>query len=127
MSIVWSIKQFAKLSNVSIKTLHHYDSIGLLKPSIRRLNKYRGYSEENLSKLQKIIALKTFGFKLEQINALLEKDIDLSLHLKAQASFLKKEAKKLNLLSKDLDKIVKENSDNTNIPWTTIIDLFRNS
>jgi len=53
--------------------LHHYDKIGLLKPSMRLSNGYRLYSETDLLKLQQIIALKFFGFELSQIKLLLAK------------------------------------------------------
>ena len=56
----WYIKAFADLTGVSVRTLHHYDKIGLLKPSIRQANGYRLYSEADLLKQQQIIALKFF-------------------------------------------------------------------
>ena len=60
----WYAKQLSDLANVSIRTLHYYDKIDLLKPSIRRPNGYRLYSETDLAKLQQIVALKFFGFEL---------------------------------------------------------------
>lgn len=63
----WYAKELSKLANVTVRTLHYYDKIDLLKPSIRLENKYRLYSESDLAKLQQIIALKFFGFELNQI------------------------------------------------------------
>lgn len=54
----WFVKDLSKLTGVSVQTLHHYDRIGLLKPSLRQSNGYRIYSEKDLLKLQQIIALK---------------------------------------------------------------------
>ena len=51
----WKIKQMSDLTGVSVRTLHHYDKIGLLSPSMRTSNGYRIYSKENLAKLQQII------------------------------------------------------------------------
>jgi DNA-binding transcriptional MerR regulator len=44
----WYVKDLSKLTNVSVQTLHHYDRIGLLKPSLRLANGYRLYSEKDL-------------------------------------------------------------------------------
>ncbi|HAT9096872.1 TPA: MerR family DNA-binding transcriptional regulator, partial [Legionella pneumophila subsp. pneumophila] len=57
----WFVKDLSQLTSVSVQTLHHYDRIGLLKPSLRLANGYRVYSEKDLLKLQQIIALKFFG------------------------------------------------------------------
>ena len=53
----WYIKELSKLTHVSVQTLHYYDKIDLLRPSLRHANGYRIYSEADLLKLQKIIAL----------------------------------------------------------------------
>ena len=63
----WYVKTLSKLTGVSVQTLHHYDRIDLLKPSLRLSNGYRVYSEKDLLQLQQIIALKFFGFELLKI------------------------------------------------------------
>ena len=63
----WKVKEFAELNKVSVRTLHHYDTIGLLKPSIRNDNGYRFYSESDSEKLKKILFLKSCGFSLQDI------------------------------------------------------------
>lgn len=57
-------KRLSKLTGVSVQTLHHYDRIGLLKPSLRLSNGYRIYSKKDLLRLQQIVVLKFFGFEL---------------------------------------------------------------
>ncbi|QQR48730.1 MerR family transcriptional regulator [bacterium] len=47
----WQVKEFSELAKISVRTLHHYDEIGLLKPSLRSSNGYRLYSEQDLLKL----------------------------------------------------------------------------
>ena len=66
----WRIKEISDLTKISVRTLHHYDKIGLLKSSMRESNGYRWYSEGDLAKLQQIIALKFFGFSLGQIKTM---------------------------------------------------------
>jgi DNA-binding transcriptional MerR regulator len=51
----WYVKEFAKLTKLSVRTLHHYDDIGLLKPSLRTPAGYRLYSENDLIKLVKVL------------------------------------------------------------------------
>lgn len=69
----WYVKELSRVAGVSVRALHHYDSIGLLKPSIRKSNGYRVYSSGDLWKLQKIKALKDYGFSLKEMQALFEK------------------------------------------------------
>jgi DNA-binding transcriptional MerR regulator len=69
---------FARLSQLSIPTLHHYDEIGLLKPiSVDSANGYRYYSVSQLPRLNRILALKDLGFSLEQIEQVLEGDLPI--------------------------------------------------
>lgn len=89
----WYAKEFSRLTQVSVRTLHHYDKIGLLKPSLRLSNRYRLYSERDLSKLQQIIALKFFGFELAQIKQLLAHNANMLENLGMQAKFLQKKQK----------------------------------
>ncbi len=63
----YSTGKFAKLANVTERTIRYYDKIGLLKPSFVMENGYRYYTDEDLLKLQRIISLKNLGFSLEEI------------------------------------------------------------
>lgn len=66
------IGDFARLSQVSIATLRHYDDVGLLKPiSVDRFTGYRYYSVTQLPRLNRILALRDLGFSLEQIETVL--------------------------------------------------------
>jgi predicted transcriptional regulator YdeE/DNA-binding transcriptional MerR regulator len=70
------IGDFSKLAHVSIKTLHHYGELGLLKPAhIDRYTGYRYYNLEQLGQLNRILALKELGFSLEQVAGLLHEDL----------------------------------------------------
>lgn len=70
------IGEFSRLSQVTIKTLHHYDELGLIKPAhIDPLTNYRFYSVEQLPRIHRIMALKEMGLSLEQIGIMLEKEL----------------------------------------------------
>ena len=104
-----------------VQTLHHYDRIGLLKPSLRLPNGYRIYSKKDLLQLQQIIALKFFGFELSQIKALLTGNAGGLEHFSVQAQLLEKKAKNLLDASKALKGIIADIKDDKSIPWETII------
>ena len=82
---MYHIKEAAELSGVSVKTLHHYDKIGLLVP-VKSENGYRTYSQEDLERLQVILYYKYLGFSLDQIAELLaEEKSNLLPHLTKQS------------------------------------------
>ena len=81
-------KEAAQLSGVSVKTLHHYDKIGLLVP-LKSENGYRTYSQDDLERLQIILYYKYLGFSLEKIAELLKEErTDLLPHLTRQLDYL---------------------------------------
>jgi DNA-binding transcriptional MerR regulator len=120
----WYVKELSKLTKVSVQTLHHYDHIGLLVPSIRLANGYRLYSEKDLLKLQQIIALKYFGFGLSQIKTLLGSEVDMIDHLSVQSQFLEAKAKTMLEASQTLKNIVSDCRSDKSIPWESIINLI---
>ncbi|MGO4884202.1 MAG: MerR family transcriptional regulator [Bryobacteraceae bacterium] len=69
----YKIREFAQLSGVTVRALHHYDRLGLLCPN-RTYNGYRTYREQDLMRLEQIVALKYVGMPLRRIKTLLERD-----------------------------------------------------
>lgn len=70
------IGEFSRLSQVTVKTLHHYDRLGLLHPAhIDHNNGYRFYTVEQLPRLHRIIALKELGLSLEEISLMLKEEV----------------------------------------------------
>ena len=69
---MFSIGEFARLVTVSVRTLRHYDEIGLLRPArVDPDTGYRGYSADQLGQLNRIVALKELGLSLNQVRLLL--------------------------------------------------------
>ena len=120
----WYIKEFSKLTSVSVRTLHHYDDIGLLKPSIRLPNGYRLYSETDLLTLQQIIALKFFGFELSNIQTLLKGRKDALIQFRAQKKALQNNIAQLQNADKTLDALISDLKENGSIQWNNIIHLI---
>lgn len=75
---VFRIGDFSQLGQVSVRTLRHYDELGLLKPAeVDPLTEYRSYRIEQLPRLNRIVALKDLGFSLKEIRGFLEDDVSL--------------------------------------------------
>ena len=73
-----SVSQLANIAKVSIRTLHHYDKIGLLKPLVRAESRYRYYGKNELFRLQQILFFKELDFPLKKIKEILDDpDFDL--------------------------------------------------
>ena len=70
------VGDFSQLGQVSVRTLHHYDERGLLKPvKIDPVSNYRFYSLDQLPRLNRILALKDLGLSLDQISSLVEEEL----------------------------------------------------
>jgi DNA-binding transcriptional MerR regulator len=73
---MFTIGDFARLGQVSVRMLRHYDAIGLLRPAhVDPHNGYRSYTGEQLARLNRVIALKDLGFTLTQVREILDTDI----------------------------------------------------
>ena len=105
---MYHIKEAAQLSGVSVKTLHHYDKIGLLVPA-KSENGYRTYSQADLERLQVILYYKYLGFSLEKIAELLSQDEQALLpHLVRQLEYLQQERDRLDTLISTLQKTIQD-------------------
>ena len=99
-----TVKQVARLSGVSVRTLHHYDEVGLLKPASVGQNGYRYYGHEELLRLQQILFHRELGFSLEEIGRTLDaKGFDKVAALKAHRAKLEAEARRYRQLMRTID------------------------
>lgn len=96
---------FARLAGVTVRTLHHYDRIGLLKPSGYTGAGYRLYRKQDLVRLQQIVTLKFIGFSLTQIKNLLNSNsFDLTVALSQQREIISEKRQHLDLAIKAIEK-----------------------
>ena len=72
LSSAMTVGELARRTGVSVRTLHHYDEIGLLSPSSRTETGYRLYAAAEISRLQQIVSLRQMGFSLGEIRACLD-------------------------------------------------------
>ena len=95
-SRMYRAREFAARAGVSVRTLHHYDRLGLLKPRRRSAAGYRLYDDRDLERLEQIVALKLIGLPLKQIKALLDEDLNLKEALRIQRRVLEEKRRLLD-------------------------------
>ncbi|MBL7933167.1 MAG: MerR family transcriptional regulator [Bacteroidia bacterium] len=103
----YSVNQLAKLARVSVRTLHHYDEIGLLKPGSRSESKYRYYGEEELLRLQQILFYRELDFPLAKIMEILDDpsfDTENALRLHKKELLMRRE--RMTELVNTIDKTI---------------------
>ncbi len=69
----WKIGELARRTNLTVRTLHHYDALGLLRPSARTGGGHRVYTARDVVRLQQIVSLRQIGFSLADIGRLLKR------------------------------------------------------
>ena len=95
------------MAGVTPRTLHHYDDIGLLKPTRVGENGYRYYAEEALLKLQQILFYRELGFPLDDIKKIMgRRDFDVLGALQSHKDALQKQAVRLNRLLVTVDNTI---------------------
>jgi DNA-binding transcriptional MerR regulator len=121
----WKIGDLAKRTHLSVRTLHYYEEIGLLRPSARTEAGHRLYTEDDVVRLQRILSLRQLGFPLEDIRRCLDQDdyalaplIDLQLErLREQIALQQSLFQRLSGLKERL-------RDRENIPVTHFLETM---
>ncbi|WP_341250232.1 MerR family transcriptional regulator [Euzebya pacifica] len=104
-----SVSELAELAGVTVRTLHHYDEIGLLRPSGRTPAGYRLYDHDDLLRLQQIMFWRELGFTLAEIaSALDDPDYDRAEALRDQRAELARRHDDLGLVLKAVDQALAE-------------------
>ena len=103
------IKEFAKLTGVSVRTLHYYDEIGLLKPAfIDERNGYRDYDEKSLGRMAEILFYRELDFSLKSILEIISSpDYDKAMAIRKQKELLTLKKERLERLISALDEAEK--------------------
>jgi DNA-binding transcriptional MerR regulator len=96
----YSVGQVARFAGITVRTLHHYDEIGLLRPSERSAAGYRRYSEPDLDRLQQVLFYRELGFSLEEIAVILDDPGgDPVTHLRRQHELLRRRIGRLEAMA----------------------------
>ncbi|MCE9667999.1 MerR family transcriptional regulator [Myxococcus stipitatus] len=102
--MAFTVSQVSRLAKVSVRALHHYDELGLLRPSERSEAGYRLYTQADLERLQQVLFFRELGFPLEEIRRILEDSrFDLRGALLMQRQLLAERASRLDALRRAVD------------------------
>lgn len=102
--MAWTVGEAAELSKVSIRTLHHYDEIGLLAPSARTDAGYRLYEHGDLERLHQILLFRELGFALDDIRrVMLDPTFDRAEALRAQRTLLAEKVRRTEAMLAAID------------------------
>ncbi len=115
---LFQAREFAKLSGVTVRALHHYDRLGLLKPSRHTRAGYRLYSESDVARLEQIVALKFIGLSLKQIKE------DLASTLQQQRQAIEEKRNRLDLAIKAIQRAENVVAANNQPDWGTFVKII---
>lgn len=102
-------KEVADLIGISVRTLHHYDEIGLISPERTKDNEYRIYTTEDLAKLQQVLFFRKLGFKLSNIKKIInDPDYNQEEGLLMQKKMLLEERSQLSTMINTINLTLKE-------------------
>jgi DNA-binding transcriptional MerR regulator len=119
----YRVGEVAALTHVSIRTLHHYDRIGLLRPALHSAGGYRMYGESELLRLQQILTLRYLGFPLKRIGELLDRaDFDLVASLRVQRQALHDRIAELERISAAIGELVDQRLATGEWAWQLVIE-----
>ncbi len=105
--MAYTVKQLALMPGVTVRTLHFYDEMALLKPAYTKANGYRIYEEPQLLMLQQILFYRELGFELKQINEILsQREFEKLAALKSHRQVLEKNVTRTRTLIETLDKTI---------------------
>jgi DNA-binding transcriptional MerR regulator len=120
-----TVSQVSKLSGVTVRTLHHYDEIGLLRPTARSRAGYRLYGDDDLQKLQQILFFRELQFPLEEILRIVrDPDFDLRSALVMQRQLLSERAVKVRALIEAVDAALESLEKGTAMTREEMFEVF---
>lgn len=122
---LFQAREFGKLSGVTVRTLHHYDRLGLLKPSRYTHAGYRLYSGQDFARLEQIVALKFIGLSLKQIKEVLSRDsVDLATTLRQQRQAILEKRSRLDLAIQAIERAEYVAATNDQPDWGTFVKII---
>ncbi|WP_228901743.1 MerR family transcriptional regulator [Streptomyces sp. DH1] len=121
----YSVGQVAGFAGVTVRTLHHYDDIGLLVPSERSRAGHRRYNDADLDRLQQILFYRELGFPLDEVAVLLDDpDADPRAHLRRQHELLTARIEKLEKMAAAVEHAMEARSMGINLTPEEKFEVF---
>lgn len=120
-----TVGEVAALAGVSVRTLHHYDRIGLLQPDERSGAGYRLYSDDDLVTLQQILFFRELGFRLHEIGRIMhDPSFDRLEALRVQRRMLADKAAQLGKMIEAVDKAIAGTEKGTKVSKSEMFEAF---
>ncbi|NRQ40782.1 MerR family transcriptional regulator [Nonomuraea sp. NN258] len=120
-----SVGQVARLAGTTVRTLHHYDEIGLLTPTERTSAGYRRYTDDDLVRLQHILLYRELGFPLEEIAVILdEPHTDELTHLRRQHELLTRRSQHLDGIITAVERAIEARTMNITLTPEERFEIF---
>ncbi|ULE34870.1 MerR family transcriptional regulator [Mycobacterium sp. IDR2000157661] len=115
----------AALTGVSVRTLHHYDHIGLVVPSVRTPAGYRGYTDADIERLHLVLVYRSVGLALEEIRTLLDDaQADVLGHLQRQHRLLLEQADRLEHTIKAVEELMSAHRSGIQLTAQEQVEIF---
>lgn len=122
MTEIYSIGEFAKLTNVTVKTLRHYEKLGLVTPNYNPDNGYRRYFKRHIGQVESVMALKLLGFSLNEIGVFFkDNQHEMTLDLTTQKQALNKKLDEIKQVINLIDKIENRKNKSKLDDWVNLI------
>ncbi len=122
---MYTVKQLSELADVSVRTLHYYDEIGLLNPSQVGANGYRNYDDAALLRLQQILFYREMGLELMRIKDILDSpDFDLLAALRSHRTVLQAKISRLQNLVGTVDSTIMHLAGETDMSKRRLFEAF---
>jgi len=122
---VYRITEFAKLAGVTVRALHHYDRLGLLKPSGRSGSGYRLYRDRDVARLEQIVVLKFLGLPLKEIARVLRRSAPLPDTLRRQQHVLVEKRRQLDMAIYAIEQAERSARSATGPDWDLFTTIVR--
>ena len=124
-STILTVGAVARLSGVTVRTLHHYDEIGLLSPGDRSDAGYRRYDDADLERLQRILFYRELGFGLDDIRTVMtDGGADASAHLRRQHALLRDRIHRLERMAAAVQKALEARTMGINLTPEERFEVF---
>jgi DNA-binding transcriptional MerR regulator len=120
-----TVGQLARRLGLTVRTLHHYDEIGLLVPSRRSSAGYRLYTEDDITRLQHVVVYRRLGFALEEIALLLDDPgADVAEHLRRQRAAVTSRLQEMRDLVTAIDRALEQHMSGARLTRQEQRELF---
>jgi DNA-binding transcriptional MerR regulator len=115
----------AALTGVSVRTLHHYDHIGLVVPSVRTAAGYRGYTDADVERLHLVLVYRSAGLPLDEIRTLLDgPQVDVLARLEQQLELLHERADRIRHTIKAVEELMNAHRDGIQLTAQEQVEIF---